>query len=125
MHLVLVQAYKVLLVDLAAAERAQDARVRVLTAVFLGATKPREPRVVVVTVLGLWLGEETAFDGGLKGTQRRQAGNHHADVRFYSRPVADGEIVPGHVVCVGELNQILQAKHTDDGDAFCVSEREG
>jgi hypothetical protein len=26
---------------------------------------------------------------------------------------------------VGELDQILQAKHTDDGDALRVSEKEG
>ena len=122
MHLVLVQAYEILLSDLAAAERAQDARVRVLTTVFLCAA---EPGTVVVAGIGLRLGEETALNRRLEGTQCRQAGDHHADVSFYSRPVADWEVVPGHVVCVCELNQILEAKHTDDGDALHMLDKEG
>jgi hypothetical protein len=38
-------------------------------------------------------------------------------VGFDGGPVADGEVVPGHVVGVGELDEVFEAEDTDDCDA--------
>jgi hypothetical protein len=43
-------------------------------------------------------------------------------VGFDGGPVADGEVVPCDVVGVGELDEVFEAQHADDGDAaICVS----
>lgn len=53
----------------------------------------------------------------LEGADCRSAGDHDAHVGFDGRPVADGKIIPGYVVGVGELDEVFEAEDTDDGDA--------
>jgi len=97
-------------------------RVRVLATAFLGA-------VLCVVFVVAWLRgglrEELAVDGTEQGTDCRQTGNHDADVRFYSRPVSDRQVVPCNVVRVRKLDEILQTQYADDGDTRMTLERSG
>jgi hypothetical protein len=64
---------------------------------------------------GFW--PEFFADLELEGADCGCAGYHDAYVGFDGGPVADGKIVPGYVVGVGELDEVFEAEDTDDGDA--------
>ena len=72
--------------------------------------------VLVVAWLGGGLREELSVNGTEQGTDCRQTGDHDADMRFYSRPVSNRQVVPCNVICVRELSEILETQDADDGD---------
>jgi hypothetical protein len=51
--------------------------------------------------------EQFFADLELEGADCGGAGDHYANVGFDGGPVADGEVVPGYVVGVGELDEVF------------------
>jgi hypothetical protein len=64
--------------------------------------------------------EQFFADLELEGADCGGAGDHYANVGFDGGPVADGEVVPGYVVGVGELDEVFEAEDADDCDAVGV-----
>jgi hypothetical protein len=73
--------------------------------------------VFVVGGCSCGFGEELFADLELEGADCGCAGDHDAHVGFDGGPVADGKVVPGHVIGVGELDEVFEAEDTDDCDA--------
>ena len=73
--------------------------------------------VVVVGRLGGGFGEEAVAEVSCQGADGGGAGDDDTDVGFNCGPVAYRQIIPSHVVGVGELDEEFEAEDTDDCDA--------
>lgn len=73
--------------------------------------------VVVVGRLRGGFGEEAVAEVSCQGADGGGTGDDDTDVGFDCGPVAYREVIPSHVVGVGELDEEFEAEDADDGDA--------
>jgi hypothetical protein len=76
--------------------------------------------VLVVASLGGRLRPYAIANRAFERANGGQASDHYADVSLDRRPVSNRQIVPCHVICMGELDKVLQTQHADNGDTRCM-----